>query len=84
MKVTRSHVIDYIKENFETIKVETIENVVDHIASLSIEEVLEKFKKGAKENGKFDLESIACLFELRDECKDALSYSAMNILQEMH
>lgn len=83
-KRTRKDVEEFIRENFDMLRVEAIENCVDHIASLEAEEVIEKFWKGAKENGKFDLESICALSELRDEMKDALAYTAFHILQEHH
>lgn len=75
----------YLREHFEFIKQMSKAMMINAMENLSVEEVLEKFRKGREEyGGAFDPETVACLAELDGEALDSINYTAMFLMQTEH
>ena len=79
--LTREAVAGYIRENLDQIKIDVIDQAVSHLSVLEADEIIEKFLRGGKEYGIFDIESICSQSEFADEIKDIVGYVAIQHLQ---
>jgi hypothetical protein len=73
--VTEAQVCRYLGNNLEAVKDQAKQYLCRQIDDLTAEELFDRFWDGRRKyGGTFDVESIACLQELRWEAQDSVLY----------
>ena len=82
-RITTDTIKQYQRKNLDSLKMEAVDVLVDHLLTIEQSELDEKWDRGRKENGDFHPENIQCPTEIRNELLYVLNYLTIQILKEL-
>lgn len=81
MGPSRADVCDYLRRNWDAVRLATAARYLAELLEMDVEEVCERIMEGEKTHGPFRLEAMNCAFEFRQEVMDTPAYHAFELAQ---
>lgn len=81
MGPSRADICEYLRRNWDAVRLATAARYLAELLELDVEEVCERMMEGEEKFGPFKLDEMNCDLEFRQEVKDTPAYHAMHLAQ---